>query len=280
MLTDGESTPIESVIDGDTVRLPDGRQIRLVGIQAPKLSLGRAHMTDWPMSQDAKSFLQNLIGAQILQLKYDGTHQDRHGRILAHLFLPGGKWVQAEMISSGMARVYSFPDNKSMTAELLKLESAARTQKRGIWNHPYYAIQNPQSVLDKKFIDTYQLVEGRVREVAEVKKTIYLNFGDNWRDDFTAVIPISARAAFTADKIKPKELTGAVVRVRGWVESKNGPSIELSHAQQLELLSYAPGAKPPDAPKRKKRAKKAEKQDAKPEDMAPVESDEDDLVAE
>ena len=33
----------------------------------------------------------------------------------------------------------------------------------------------------------------------------------------------------------------------------------MSHAEQLELLSYAPGAKPPDAPKRKKRAKKAEK---------------------
>src|SRR3546814_5034081 len=43
-----------TVIDGDTLTLADGREIRLVGIQAPKLALGRTGFQPWPLAEEAK----------------------------------------------------------------------------------------------------------------------------------------------------------------------------------------------------------------------------------
>ena len=51
---------VVEVIDGDTLRLDDGREIRLVGIQAPKLALGRNDFKAWPLSKAAKSEMEKL----------------------------------------------------------------------------------------------------------------------------------------------------------------------------------------------------------------------------
>src|SRR3546814_13272833 len=39
-----------TVIDGDTLVLADEREVRLVGIQTPKLPLGRAGFEAWPLA--------------------------------------------------------------------------------------------------------------------------------------------------------------------------------------------------------------------------------------
>ena len=60
-LTKGEAVSIAAVVDGDTVELTaplDGaREIRLVGIQAPKLPLGRKNFPTWPLAPQAKTAL-------------------------------------------------------------------------------------------------------------------------------------------------------------------------------------------------------------------------------
>ena len=60
-LADGGVATVAGVIDGDTVRLDDGRQVRLVGIQAPKLPLGRPEFEPWPLADAAKAALAGLI---------------------------------------------------------------------------------------------------------------------------------------------------------------------------------------------------------------------------
>jgi len=39
------------------------------------------------------------------------------------------------------------------------------------------------------------LIKGRVLDSAKVKGTIYLNFGENWRDDFTITLKTQTRRA-------------------------------------------------------------------------------------
>ena len=50
----GPTATIASVVDGDTVVLKTpvlgASQIRLVGIQAPKLTLGRKNFPTWPLA--------------------------------------------------------------------------------------------------------------------------------------------------------------------------------------------------------------------------------------
>ncbi len=62
----GPSARVVGVTDGDTVTIADpidgAREIRLVGIQAPKLPLGRKNFPEWPLAPEAKAALEALVG--------------------------------------------------------------------------------------------------------------------------------------------------------------------------------------------------------------------------
>ena len=111
-------------MDGDTVVLDDGKEVRLVGIQAPKLPLNRPNFKEWPLAREAKEELEKLILNQRVTLSYGGTRTDRHGRTLAHLHTDDGVWAQGEMLSRGLARVYTFSDNRAAAPEMMALEAA------------------------------------------------------------------------------------------------------------------------------------------------------------
>jgi endonuclease YncB( thermonuclease family) len=231
----GEQAIGLATVDGDTLVLATGQQVRLVGLQAPKLPLGRPNFKAWPLADQAREALQGLADGQRLSLYYGGRQSDRYRRKLAHLVRADGVWIQGEMLRLGLARVYSFADNRALLAEMLMLEAEARAARRGIWALPYYRIRNPaETVAD---IDSFQLVEGRVVDVATIKRRTYINFGADWRDDFTAVIERNRRALFEDAGVFPDHLIGRRLRLRGWVKSHNGPSITLSHPEQIEILS-------------------------------------------
>jgi hypothetical protein len=87
------------------------------------------------------------------------------------------------------------------------------------------------------YVDTFQIVEGRVVEAAEARSgRIYLNFGDNWREDFTATIEPADRPLFDAAGLDPLALAGRTIRLRGWIYAFNGPMITLTHPEQVEVV--------------------------------------------
>ena len=53
------------IVDGDTLVLEDGLQVRLVGTQAPKLPLGRPNFQTWPLATEAKAALARLASASL-----------------------------------------------------------------------------------------------------------------------------------------------------------------------------------------------------------------------
>lgn len=234
VLERGPSASVVAVIDGDTLVLDDASQVRLVGIQAPKLPLGRAGFVAWPLAEDAKAALERLALHRRVTLRYGGRRLDRHGRRLAHLFRDDGLWLQGALISAGMARVYSFADNRARIAGLLALESAARAAGRGLWRNRFYRVRTVDQ-LDNA-IDSFQLVEGRVVAADQVRGRIYWNFGPDWRTDFTVTVAPADRARFESSTVSPSALVGRRVRVRGWIKRYNGPMIEATHPEQIELL--------------------------------------------
>ncbi len=133
--------------------------------------------------------------------------------------------------------VYSFPDNRTCVAELLARESEARAKHLGVWGSSAYRIQNASDIERLgRLTHSYQLVEGTVVKVGEGGGRIYLNFADDWRSDFTISIERKDIPAFVGAGIDPKQLAGKQVRVRGWIEWRNGPMIAATHPEQLELL--------------------------------------------
>ncbi len=232
-LAAGEIARVVEVIDGDTVLLDDGSEVRLVGLQAPKLALGRAGFEDWPLADAAQDALAALVLDREVQLLFGGRRMDRHGRHLAHLTV-GGTWVQGRLLEQGMARVYSFADNRALAAEMLALERAARAAHRGIWGDPWYAVR--AAAATGADCDSYQLVEGTVLAVARVNGRAYLNFGADWKTDFTLTLDAGALRLFDAEGVPPEAFENRRIRVRGWVESFNGPMIEITHPEQIEVL--------------------------------------------
>jgi hypothetical protein len=76
--------------------------------------------------------------------------------------------------------------------------------------------------------------------VGEGGGRLYLNFTPDWRSDFTISVERKAVGAFAAAGIDLKTVAGARLRVRGFLAWRNGPMIEASHPEQIELLPEGP----------------------------------------
>lgn len=227
---------VVSVVDGDTLTLADGREVRLTGIQAPKLPLGRRNFTAWPLAADSKRTLERLVSGRSVQLYTDGNGQDRYRRILAHVVRSDGLWIQGNMIERGLARVYTFPDNHRLAEALLARERTARQAAKGIWALPYYAIRSTDPAPLTNDVGTFQLLSGTVVDVAKVRSRTYLNFGEDYRSDFTISIDRKASPLFDAAGFDLDSLKGRSILVRGWVKNFNGPLIDVTHPEQIEIL--------------------------------------------
>lgn len=227
-----------SVVDGDTLRLQDGRELRLSGITAPKRPLGVAADRPWPLAERAKAALAALVTGQDLRLEPRAPPRDRYGRLLAQLYVqtPGQEmlWVQGALLEHGLARVEGAAETTETAAALLALEGPARAAGRGLWGVDFYAVRTMETVA--RDIGSYQLVEGLVQAAAKVRGRVYLNFGADWREDFTVSIAPAAVRRFKRAGLDPLTLEGQRIRVRGWVQSYNGPLIEADSPQQIEQL--------------------------------------------
>ena len=225
---------VKAVMSGDTVILGDGRVLRLSGIQAPRIVQSRARAHTWPLAAEARAALAQLVQGRTVTLYVPGARQDRHDRLLAQLVRDDGLWLQGEMLGRGWVRAYAAPDLKDLGAEMYGLEQAARAARRGIWDNRFYAIRDQNGLGHD--LDSFQLVEGRVLSVSFGKGQIYLNFGQNWRTDFSVRVPRHGVRSFRQVHGDPHLLQGRLVRVRGWLYRHSGPEIEIAFPEQVEVL--------------------------------------------
>jgi endonuclease YncB( thermonuclease family) len=217
---------VASVIDARSFRLADGREIRLAGIE--------------PVSVDAArrpAALAAVIAGRDVALHGDDDAPDRYGRQTAFVFVAGEEFsVQASLLSQGEAFAAADIADKDCAAALLAAEASGRQAKKGVWAGPS-AIKNAESAGDILAGNgRFMLVEGRVLSVRQAGATTYLNFGRNWTRDFAVTISRRVLASFEAAGIAPKSLENRRIRVRGFIEARTGPRIELLRVGQLELL--------------------------------------------
>jgi len=227
------SARVTDVVDGDTIVLDSGAEVRLTGIQAPKLPLGRRGFRAWPLAEAAKAAMVEISHGRRVSLSYSGATVDRWGRLLAQV-RAGDVWLQQDMLRRGLARVYTFADNREHAAVFYAAERDARRNRRGIWALDWYRILEPGGT--GRHIGSFQIVEGRPAAVAIAGGTAYLNFGADWRTDFTASISKADMKLFRRAGVDVRGLEGKRLRLRGWLIRRNGPMIKLTHPEQIEVL--------------------------------------------
>jgi endonuclease YncB( thermonuclease family) len=220
-----------TAVDGRTLKLDDGREVRLAGIEVPPTA---------EMGATSAAALSALVAEKEFVLKHLTPASDRYGRVLAWAFpvADGGAPSIAETLAAqGQARVAIRPGEAACARPLLAAEVAARAAKLGLWADPRYELrraENPGEVLAAR--GRYSLVEGRVGSVRESGGVIYVNFGRRWTEDFTVTILKRNERQFAAAGLAPKALQGRRVRVRGVVEERGGPWIEAVRPEQIEVL--------------------------------------------
>jgi len=229
-LDPGASAVIAAAIDGDTLQLADGRLLRLAAILAPKGAE--------PLADSARAALAEAVGRPLL-LEFGPRQMDRHGRLLAQAWLAAADgtkatWLQAMLVSDGLARVAGTEDTRAAVPELLRIEQQARTARRGLWADPAYRVRTPDD-LDAA-LNRFQIVEGRVLAATLVRGGGYLNFGADYKTDFTLSFSRESLRRLQDSGLVFKSLQGVRLRARGWLRSFNGPLIDITHPEQIEIL--------------------------------------------
>lgn len=95
------------VYDGDTIKIQNGKHIRLLGIDTPELNQSDKLARDakragvsprWIQSRGllASQFTNKLAAGKPVRLEFDIERQDRYGRLLAYVFIPVCEWQEGE----------------------------------------------------------------------------------------------------------------------------------------------------------------------------------------
>jgi endonuclease YncB( thermonuclease family) len=223
--------PIVRVEHNDVLILKDGRALHLEGIRVPRAAQDRA-----PQALDDQAYdaLNALAKNRDLVARAVWPKEDRYDRIRAQVFTDDGTWLQNEMLRRGLARVDIAPDRGECYRDLYDAEGQARAAHLGLWSSPAYTIRTPDTV--KADVGTFQLVVGRVLSTDLRDGRAYLNFGTDWKTDFTVTISPDDMKTFRRMGVDPLDYQGKLVRVRGMVQWLNGPEIEVGNPKQIELL--------------------------------------------
>ena len=126
-----ELVALERVIDGDTLRLKDGRRVRLIGVNTPEL--GRRQRLPQPLAEEAREFTARFLAGGDLELVYDLDRRDNHGRVLAHVYNHNGDNLEAALLSAGLAFHVVKKPNFALAECLANREAEARDHRRGLW---------------------------------------------------------------------------------------------------------------------------------------------------
>lgn len=237
VLVKGETGTVAAVLDGLTLRLDDGLVVRLAGIGLPEDTATAASI-----GGAARAELARLIEGRRAELRYGGERRDRYGRAVGHVFAEGAPGsVQEALLRGGLARVESLADNRACLGEMLGFERSARTARRGLWAQPALAPRRAGDPSLRGIDGLYELVEGRIESVGDRPRTVYLNFGAHWSDDFTVTVVRELVDKFADEGLMLAGLDGRRVRVRGWLRQKDGPWIVVDHPEQIEVLDDGDG---------------------------------------
>lgn len=223
------------MIDATTLQIHDGRFVRLSGVESPDYD----HDNPGIYSMLARDILSDMLSGQSVRLYItkDSEHgrENRIGMILAQVErLSDHLWVQGSLLELGLVRVRTSLFNPEMAQLMYALEHNARSEKAGLWSEEGFQILTPDQT--EASIGSAQIVEGKVLSTAMKNNRVYLNFGPDWRTDFTVTIAPENRRAFSKAGIDPLQLRNKTIRVRGWVDSYNGPYIQVDHPEAIEII--------------------------------------------
>lgn len=200
---------VERVVDGDTLRLDDGRSVRMVGLNTPET--GKKGRSAEPFAEAAKRRLQALVdesnGAVSLRVGQEG--KDRYGRVLANVYGRNGANLEAQLLSEGLGYLVAVSPNVALVDCQQAAERIARQAGLGLWRNT--PVQSAARI-DK---GGFALVTGQVVEVQR-------NGGGIWIElQGSLVLRIAPDLVGQFDAPNLLRMKGQSIEARGWVVDRS-----------------------------------------------------------
>lgn len=131
---------VERVTDGDTLRLVGVGPVRLIGIDTPEV-FGASEC----FGREASDFVRRLLHPGDRVRYRPGTDErDRHGRLLAYVWLPSGRMLNAVLAERGYATPLTVPPNVDYATRFAAAARRAREAGRGLWSRRTCGGLNPR----------------------------------------------------------------------------------------------------------------------------------------
>ena len=224
----GVEQEVAHVYDGDTVRLADGRKVRLIGINTPEL--GHDGKIDEPGARQALQHLLSIVRASQQRVYLlPGTQQkDRYGRQLAHLYDKDGNNISESLLRDGMGYVITIPPNLRNIACYQAAESLARQNRRGLWQSASVPLKADK--LSGKEAGFY-LIRGRIGRIGNSRKALWLNLVQG------PALRIDRRDLPEFADLDTDDLVGKRLEVRGWIYRRSGQQrMNVRHPSSIHWL--------------------------------------------
>jgi hypothetical protein len=226
-----EGSAVTAVRPDGTLEGPAGAAMRLAHLRLPD-ELGPAAA---PLQREAVALLRRACLHGDLSVVQLGT--DRWRRPLVTLRTPEGD-VETALLSRGLAVVEPRAGLEGSLDALFAAEDGARRLKRGLWAKALRVHAADGAVPTEGF----GIVEGTVVSAARVGGRIYVNFGVDYKTDFTMLAEGDTAMALKAGTPPATALAGYRIRVRGMLDEWNGPLLRLTGPGDMEILSASGGA--------------------------------------
>ncbi|OCR26880.1 nuclease [Pseudomonas syringae] len=195
---------VERVVDGDTLRLTDGRSVRMIGLNTPET--GKQGQSAEPFAEVAKRRLQALVAQSDgrISLQVGQQDKDRYGRTLANVYGRTGANLEAQLLSEGLGYLVAVVPNVALVGCQQAAERIARQAGLGLWRSPVQAAQQ----INK---GGFAVVTGQVADVQQ-------NGGGLWVElQGGLVLRIAPELLKQFDTAAVRRMKGQQIEARGWI---------------------------------------------------------------
>ena len=203
------SVTVQRVVDGDTLRLSDGRSVRMIGLNTPEL--GKQGRGDEPFAVAARKRLQALIDASggRVGLRPGKQAKDHYGRTLAHIYSASGANLEAQMLADGLGFQVAVAPNVDLVACQQAAERSARNTGLGLWR------QSPVLKAEQIQRSGFAVISGRVSKVQRNRGGIWIELQD------ALVLRVAPNLVGQFDNARLQALKGKQIEARGWIVDRS-----------------------------------------------------------